>query len=363
MIKEKEILVKINSRNITHYSSLGYTISNEILVSTVDVLKGSKIRITGICSICKNEVTIALNKYYLNKERNNKGYYSCFMCKTIEKEKTCIKKYGVKSFSQTDEFKNLDKSNWNYEEGFIKGKKTKLEKYGVDSYFKLDIMKKANKIWMSSEEFKEKSKKTIIKKYGVDSYSKSIQFKKTLFDNKETILNKIKETFMLKYGVDWYSKTNEWYVKYSSKLEELRKKSIKTCVDKYGVENVTQVKEIYDKILNTKITNGFVVGNDDLTDWQQYKKKVLNLTRKVKKQLYENWDGYDYYDNEFIKGNNSYLPTHRFYPTIDHKISTFYGYSNNISPEEISNLNNLCITKRYINSSKNSLIEEIFIKL
>jgi hypothetical protein len=37
---------------------------------------------------------------------------------------------------------------------------------------------------------------------------------------------------------------------------------------------------------------------------------------------------------------------------------------NSIPPEEIGNINNLCITKRYINSMKNSLIEEdFFIKI
>jgi hypothetical protein len=41
------------------------------------------------------------------------------------------------------------------------------------------------------------------------------------------------------------------------------------------------------------------------------------------------------------------------YPTIDHKNSVFYGFMNNIPPEDISDISNLCITKRFINSSKN----------
>ena len=50
---------------------------------------------------------------------------------------------------------------------------------------------------------------------------------------------------------------------------------------------------------------------------------------------------------EFTKYDKSY-------PTIDHKISVFNGFINNISPEEISQLENLCITKRTNNSKKNS---------
>lgn len=48
------------------------------------------------------------------------------------------------------------------------------------------------------------------------------------------------------------------------------------------------------------------------------------------------------------------------YPTIDHKKSVHYGFINNISPEEISNISNLCITKRSINSTKRDMIESEF---
>jgi hypothetical protein len=50
------------------------------------------------------------------------------------------------------------------------------------------------------------------------------------------------------------------------------------------------------------------------------------------------------------------------YPTIDHKISTYYGFINNIPIDVISNVENLCITKRSINSSKNRLTENQFIE-
>ena len=49
------------------------------------------------------------------------------------------------------------------------------------------------------------------------------------------------------------------------------------------------------------------------------------------------------------------------YPTIDHKISVYYGFKNSIDPNIIGSIDNLCITKRSINSSKRHLIEEEFI--
>ena len=363
MIKEKEILIKINSRNIGYYKNLGYIIDKEINVKTCDISKGSKNRITAICEICSTETLVDINKYYINKERNNKGYYSCFKCKNIEKEKTCLKKYGVKSYSQTEEFKETESIKWKgIQKGSEKGKKTMLKKYGVDSWFKTEKSREQNRKWMSSNEFKEKSKKTLIEIYGVDSYSKTDEFKKNITDNKDIIVKKIKKTFLEKYGNEFFSKTNLWKDNYQKNLLDIREKIKNSCIKKYGVENVSQVKEIYNKILETKIRNGSIISEELLTDWEIYKKKVRTLTNKVKKKLYENWIGYDYYDNEFIKGYSSYSPMSKLYPTIDHKISTFYGFSNNIPAEEIANISNLCITKRGINSSKNSLIEELFIR-
>lgn len=336
MIKEEQVLVKINLRNISHYLNLGYSIDNfnmkegrEIMVKVADIPKKSHFRITAICEICKSENSIKLSKYYVNLERNNKGYYSCFNCKNIEKEKTCLKKFGVKSFSQTDEFKNIDRSDWNYEERFEKAKKTSLERYGVEHYFELDSMKELNRKWMSSRDFKEKSRNTMLEKYGVDSYSKTEDFKNTMVGNKDKIVAKIKKTFMEKYGVEWTSNL-EW---------------------------------VMEKVKSTRVKNGYDIPDEQLSDFDKYRKKVRNLTNKSIKKLYEDWDGTDYYDSEYIKGNFCYSSTHRLYPTVDHKISVHFGFINNIPYEEIGSMENLCITKRCINSSKRQLIEEEFVKM
>lgn len=89
------------------------------------------------------------------------------------------------------------------------------------------------------------------------------------------------------------------------------------------------------------------------TPFQEYKLTVRRLTQRVKKLLLENWNGYDYYDNEYIRENYKLKPNDNNYPTIDHKKSVFWGFMNGIPTEEIGDISNLCITKRYINSSKN----------
>jgi len=369
MIKETSINVRISNTNRYKYISLGYDLSDindgdEINVPIEYVSKSSKLRITAICKYCESETSITINKYYFNFNRNNKGFYSCFKCKWLEMKKTCIEKYGVDSYSKTSEFKETESKKWKgIRKNDKKYKETMIEKYGVDCYFKLDIMKENNRKWMSSDEFKNKSKETMIEKYGVDSYAKTDEFKQRIQDNKEIIVSKIKETFIEKYGVDWISKTNEWKLFYSLNREDIKNKIKETCIERYGVDNVSKVPDIQDKIRKSMELNGMYIPISLLNEWEIYKNKVRKLTNRVKNKLYFEWDGYDYYDGEIIKEYITYKHTHRHYPTIDHKISTYYGFMNNMLPEEISDISNLCITKRHINSSKNRLIESEFEKI
>ena len=42
--------------------------------------------------------------------------------------------------------------------------------------------------------------------------------------------------------------------------------------------------------------NGFRVSDCDLSPFQLYKRNCKNLTNRIKKKLFENWDGFDFYD-------------------------------------------------------------------
>lgn len=96
------------------------------------------------------------------------------------------------------------------------------------------------------------------------------------------------------------------------------------------------------------------------TTYLNYRREVRRMTKRNEKKLLDTWNGIDYYDGENIRENFKLSPTDRDYPSVDHKISILYGFKNNISPEDISNINNLCITKIRINSAKRDLIEEEF---
>ena len=134
-------------------------------------------------------------------------------------------------------------------------------------------------------------------------------------------------------------------------------KAKKTLSDKYGFDNPFQIENIKEKIKETNISNKRWSSDNNFS---KYRRRVKSLTSKNKKELFLNWSGYDYYDGQFIKENLKLDKNNELYPTIDHKISTLYGFINKIPPEEISNIDNLCITKRSINSSKNSKIESEF---
>ena len=99
-----------------------------------------------------------------------------------------------------------------------------------------------------------------------------------------------------------------------------------------------------------------------LTEYELYRRQVDNISDRLKIELLKTWNGYDYYDNEYIKNNFNLHHLDPKYPTIDHKASVKYGYLNHIDEEIIADISNLCITKRRINSSKRAKNEEYFNK-
>lgn len=200
----------------------------------------------------------------------------------------------------------------------------------------------------------EKTRKTNQLKYGADYFSKTDQF-----------LYKIKETSMSKFGETHFSKTDEYIKKRDqTNLEkfgvknpfELTKLVRIGMLEKYGFEHPSQVEDIKDRIQKsrriTKELKGDWIKSEERSEWILYKNKVRSLTYKNKKNLYLDWDGFDFYDGEYIKDNLNLNHNNNLYPTIDHKISIFYGFIQGFPPEFISSIDNLCLTKRINNIKK-----------
>lgn len=196
----------------------------------------------------------------------------------------------------------------------------------------------------------EKIKNTCLERYGVENGGGSLQ-----------ALEKIKNTCLERYGVE---------NPYQSEEKKLKIKS--TCLERYGVEkpfsfgsddfkNILLQKygnEKYhnvEQMLKTKEQRGLIFPKDlqiNGKTFGEYEIEVQKLTRKNKKKLYEEWNGCDFYDKEYIADNFNIHFLDKNYPSIDHKISISYGFLNKISAENLAHLDNLCITKRGINSQK-----------
>lgn len=255
--------------------------------------------------------------------------------KVIEKrENTCIEKYGVTNFTKTELY--LEKT-----------KQTNLKKYGKEFYLQSEecrlkseetsLQKYGFKHHMMSPIFMENFKNKIIKKFGVDNISKL-----------DAIKSKKADTFQKHFGLKHIFCSNNMKSEY--------------MINKYGVKHNTELEWVLEKMKETGIKNGNYTPDELITEFQLYKKSVNKITNKNKNQLFLSWNGYDHYDNELIKDNFNLDYNDGNYPTIDHKISIQYGFLNKIDPSIIGSLENLCITKRSINITKNKLTDEQFTK-
>ena len=107
-----------------------------------------------------------------------------------------------------------------------------------------------------------------------------------------------------------------------------------------------------ESMIKTKQKNFTYIPYKSFKPFRLYVKFVNRFTYKNKGKLFKEWNGYDYYDNEFIKNNFELNFNDMKYPTIDHKISSFQGFIENIPPYIVGGFSNLCITKRELNLKK-----------
>ena len=338
MVKNNECKVEITTRNKKYYNDVNYNceVGDIISIDVSTMAKKSHNIIIAICEICKNESELSFVKYNINFDRG--GFYSCKKCSGIKRKKTTFEKYGVEYATQ-----------------------------------RLDQKEKQSE-WMSSKEFRDKSNKTQIDKYGVlfvqtDKFREdnSIKHKEIIKSKKDrgeyncplslSTNRELRESAMFeKYGHT-----------YSFHVESIKDKIQKTNLEKYGHISPFGNKEIQVSIKNNivykSLEREWTFNGDKykLDLFRIYRRKVRYETDLLRQKLFEDWDGYDYYDNEYIKENFTLNKNHNNYPSIDHKMSCFYGFINGLDTSVISDISNLCVTKRIINSRKSQLNESEFI--
>lgn len=294
MILSKTVEIEMSHNKYKKmYEALGYDVhtSNTINVSIVHLPINSHVKVHVRCDICKKEKWIGYNKYNKNIEKYN--LYTCDnTCAQIKNKKTSIKKFGCDHFSKTSKHK----------------KRVSHTSSGIRE----NLWEKRTCVFCNSSfTVRKKQNKKFCSVNCLVLYCKSEEGKKEMFERTQAAV-----------------------------------------LNKYGVKNVWQHPAIIEKIRNTRIERNLEIPFDQLSAWQQYNRIVRKLTLRNRKKLFEQWDGYDYYDKQYIKCYMSHKYTCNEYPTVDHKISVHYGFIHNMPPEQISDIENLCITKRVINSIK-----------
>lgn len=373
MIITEKIEIKVVSKNLNYLNNLGYNVKygDLIKIKVKDLTKNSKVKVLVECDIC-NEKKLKSYCDYL-KQHSNQNFDVCKNCKSIKRKKTMLNKYGVEHALQNIEFINKFKNTMvvnygvensaNSKEIQNKTKKTISKKYGVEYI-------------TQSKEFKDAAKETKNKKYGNKNFTNYEQIKKTkkekygyeYYNNREKSI----ETNLEKYGVENVSQSEQIKEKkketslknygecHPLKTFEIMEKLRNTNINKLGVPYPTMSKIVTDKIFDTNVKNNRWLKSEDRDEFYKYYLLVCKFTLKNKKLLLKNWNGYDYYSNEYILENFNLDSNDKKYPTIDHKKSIKYGFDNKIPAEEIAEINNLCITTRSNNSSKGEKVEDNF---
>jgi hypothetical protein len=322
MILTKTVKTKMVPFTRKHYESLNYIYESnkEIEIPIEHLPLGSSVLVDVICAgECKQLFSIRYGAYIDAVKKNSLlKDYCCKKCFPKIRIELFVKKYGVNSPMKLESFKN-------------KKKETMLKLYNVEySMQNKETVKIGNKT----------RKNTVKEKYGVDN----VFFIPGVRDKKNNTM------------LELYGTIN------SQEIPETKNKTKQTLLDKYGVNSVRNIPGVEEKIRLTKERLGLQRPKELISALESFRYQCVTLKNKMKKELFKIWDGYDFYDKEYIK-NNLCLPSNDpCYPTIDHKISILYGFLNNITIDEISAFENLCITKRKLNSKKKGKNEKEFIE-
>ena len=220
----------------------------------------------------------------------------CEICYRKFKNRKCLGSHLCKSH------KNITTKEY-YDKYFLKEgeNKCKNKECGNESSF-IGLNDGYKKSYCSyscsrkSKEVNDKQKITCLKLYGNRNFRNGEKYKKTCIEKygKDNALSK---------GTISYNKRN------------------KTIKEKYGVDNIFSYPEIIIKLRETWEKNGRWITTDNIKGFKDYRKLVKRLTQKNYKKILEKWDGYDYYDKEYIKDNFLLNNNDNNYPSIDHKIS------------------------------------------
>ncbi len=178
--------------------------------------------------------------------------HNCPSCGRVQRDQTCLKKYGVSNPTQ-----NLGVKE--------KIKQTQKERYGCHPRSTLEVQNKCKETCLrkygtetslANKKIQSKAKITKFEKYGDEHYNNKAKAKQTNIDrygtesplaNKE-IQSKVKQTKFERYGNGHYNNREQvkqtnlkrYGVEHHMQVCEIQSKATHTVVGRYGVGNVKQ---------------------------------------------------------------------------------------------------------------------------
>lgn len=264
-----------------------------------------------------------------------------------------------------------------------KRKSTVVDRYGVDHISKLDNIKK-------------QKHKTVCDKYNVTSIMQiptiknarilSLELNKNIINIKRKLAwtDELKERSKL---IRENTNISRYNVKYITQLESIRNSistkaklrysdiaykqaQIDNIKNKYNVINVSQLPFVKQAIQITSLAKynsthylssllrrtreesaGKWIPLSLINEFDKYHRLCITETRKHIKQLMLGWNGKCYYTNQVLLTDKTQY-NNPLYRSVDHKISIYDGFMNNVDPVIIGSYNNLCICSRGYNSEK-----------
>ena len=145
----EKVIIEINNRNLHFFKRLQskYDIKIGLVeICVEDLSKGSHVVVEVECDYCQSILKMEYRSY-LKYSKNETDSYCCVKCNNVKVRKTNLERYGVICNSQLKSNKKMVKEKWQSktedEKNLIVNnrKETCLEKYGVDTYTKTDEFK------------------------------------------------------------------------------------------------------------------------------------------------------------------------------------------------------------------------------
>lgn len=245
MLKSKEVLITLCSKNIDYYKNKNYDTDSlkverkwgfsiprgtKLLVKVEDLPPFSHVEIEVECDYCGIEFTKLYSDYTTSNPNGiiNKDCCDKNECLVLKRNESNLVTYGCENVFQVEEFKE-------------KIKDINLDRYGCEYV-------------SQNEDIKNKMKQTCLDLYGVENYTQTEEYKERYIT-----------TCQEKYGCD-----------NANKSEEIKEKIKQTVINKYGVDNVMHVEEFKDKAI-TNMQKSKYKNNTGLYSSQQlYLNNLLN---------------------------------------------------------------------------------------